>query len=270
MKEEQQKEADESEVKTIVEALVEPAEAVVVEKHKEDIVRWKPRTSIGLKVKNFEIKNIDGILDQGLKILEPQITDALLPNLKTELLFIGQSKGKFGGGARRIFRQTQKKSQEGNKPSFACFAVVGDNDGHLGAGSGKTKDTVPAREKAIRKAKLNIFKIRRGCGSWECSCREPHSIPFEVAGKSGSVGIRLLPAPKGKGLCIEKECAKILSIAGIKDVWSKTSGKTNTKLNLVKACIAALQNLMKIKINSKIAEKSGIVEGSIKKTEVSA
>ncbi|MBW3001789.1 30S ribosomal protein S5 [Candidatus Woesearchaeota archaeon] len=222
---------------------------------------WKPKTSVGKQVQSGEITDIDVILDSGKRILEPQIADALLPGLQKELLLVGQSKGKFGGGSRRIFKQTQKKTPEGNNPSFACFAVVGNEDGYVGGGFGKSKDTVPAREKATRNAKLNVFKIRRGCGSWECGCKTPHSIPFEVSGKCGSVCIRLIPAPKGKGLCIEPECAKILKLAGIRDVWSKTFGQTKVKTNLVKACMDALKQLMKVKVNPNKYAALGIAEG---------
>jgi small subunit ribosomal protein S5 len=182
--------------------------------------------------------------------------------MESELLLIGQSKGKFGGGSRRIFRQTQKKTPEGNKPSFACFAAVGNFDGYVGAGNGKSKDTVPAREKATRTAKLNVFKIRRGCGSWECGCKTPHSIPFAVEGKCSSVKIKLMPAPKGKGLCVEPECAKILRLAGVKDVWSKTFGQTRNKTNLIKACIAALRQLNIVKVQTNKKKDLGILEGS--------
>jgi small subunit ribosomal protein S5 len=175
---------------------------------------------------------------------------------------IGQSKGKFGGGSRRLFKQTQKKTPEGNKPSFSSFAVVGDGDGHVGGGLGKSKDTLPAREKAVRAAKLAVFRIRRGCGSWECGCRTPHSIPFAVEGKCGSVHVRLMPAPKGKGLTIEKECQKVLRLAGIKDVWSKTSGQTRVKQNLVFALLAALRQLSEVKLKHAYVDQLGMIEGS--------
>src|SRR3989338_336 len=128
---------------------------------------WKPKTELGKKVKNGDISTIDYILDRGLPLLEPQIVDMLLPGLQVDLLEVGQSKGKFGGGKRSIWRQTQKKSKEGNKPSFATVAVCGDGNGYVGIGLGKAKETVPAREKATRKAKLNIIKIKRGCGALE-------------------------------------------------------------------------------------------------------
>ena len=206
-------------------------------------------------------------MDNGLKILEPEIVDVLLPTLSNELLLIGQSKGKFGGGQRRVFKQTQKKTQEGNKPKFATMAVVGNGDGFVGIGYGKSKETVPAREKAIRKAKLNIIKIRRGCGSWQCGCKEPHTIPFKVEGKCGSVRIKLMPAPKGAGLRIQKECQKILKLAGIKDVWSRTKGQTKSSINLINACLDALKNLMKTRVGEEYTKILGIEEGSIKKEE---
>ncbi len=63
--------------------------------------------------------------------------------------------------------------------------------------------------------------------------------------------MRLMPAPKGTSLVIEKECAKILVHAGIKDIYSKTKGHTATKLNLVKACFDALKKLSKIKTSAR-------------------
>ena len=226
---------------------------------------WKPKTSLGMKVKREEIDNIDYILDNRLKILEHEIVDILMPDLVTDLLLVGQSKGKFGGGQRRVFRQTQKKTQEGNKPKFGTFAIVGNEDGYVGIGYGKSKETVPAREKATRNAKQNIIKILRGCGSWQCGCKNPHSVPFSVEGKYGSVKIRLIPAPRGTGLCIEKECGKVLKIAGIKDVWSQTFGQTKTKINLIYACFDALKKLTEIKLQKETAKNLGIVEESISK-----
>ena len=211
------------------------------------LASWIPKTEFGKQVKSGEIKDIDVILEKGGKILESEIVDSLFPDLEYELITIGQSKGKFGGGKRSIWKQTQKKTREGNKPKFATVAVVGNRKGYVGIGYGKAKETVPAREKAIRQAKLNLIKVKYGCGSWDCACGEIHSIPFKVSGKCSSVIVELLPAPKGTNLCIHKELRKILTLAGIKDVYSKTYGKTNTQLNLVKACIAALKQLSMVK-----------------------
>ena len=248
--------------------VVEPIEEEEIEKVPEakatlNLESWKPKTSIGMKVKSNEIINIDAILDNGLKILEPEIVDLLLPNIGSDLLLIGQSKGKFGGGKRRVFKQVQKKTAEGNKPKFLTMAVVGNQNGYVGIGKGKSKETVPAREKALRAARLGVIKIRRGCGSWQCGCGEAHTIPFKVEGKCGSTIIVLYPAPKGTGLKVEKECAKVLKLAGIKDVWSKTRGQTGTKLNLITACFEALRKLMSTKINPQVTGSIGIVEGKI-------
>ena len=228
-----------------------------------NIDSWQPKTSIGKKVKLREITDIAEILDNGQSILEAEIVDVLLPNIESELLLIGQSKGKFGGGKRRIFKQVQKKTAEGNKPKFLTMAAVGNCNGYIGIGRGKSKETVPAREKSLRNAKLNVIKIRRGCGSWQCGCGEPHTVPFRVQGKCGSSIITLFPAPKGTGLKIEKECSHLMRLAGITDVWSKTRGQTKTKQNLLMACFDAIQKLMSTKINQGVSKSLSIVEGQI-------
>ena len=225
---------------------------------------WKPKTELGRKVKNREITDLGEILDMGYKILEPEVVDFLLPNLESELLEVGQSKGKFGGGKGSIWKQTQKKTSEGNTITFSACAIVGNKDGYVGMGFAGAKETVPAREKAIRNAKLNIIKIRRGCGSWACGCKGNHSIPFEASGKSSSVSMFLMPAPRGADLQIEKKCSKVLHLAGIKDVYSRTQGQTSTKLNLFTACFKALKNLTKMKVQEQNVAELGIVEGKVK------
>lgn len=225
---------------------------------------WVPKTELGKKVANGEITDIDEIFASGKRILEVEVIDFLLPGLESELLLIGQSKGKFGGGARRVFKQTQKKTKEGNKPSFATMAVVGNRDGYVGVGYAKAKETVPAREKSFKRARLNLFRIKRGSGSWLSSTTEPHSIPFAVSGRCGSVRLTLMPAPVGKGLIIEKECKKVLELAGIKDIWSKSVGQTGTKTNMVKACVAALKKLNKYKLSAKKEKELSIVSGNKK------
>jgi len=217
------------------------------EKEKEkdaEIASWLPKTKLGKEVKSKKIKNIDEILESNQKILEEQIVDSLL-NLKSDLISIGQSKGKFGGGKRRAWKQTQRKTKEGNIPTFSTLAVVGDENGHVGIGFGRAKETLPARDKAIRKAKLGILKVKRGCSSFDCACDEPHSLPFKVEGKSGSVRIILIPAPQGTGLVVARELKKVLSLAGIKDIYSKTFGSVRTTTNLVRACIDALKKTNK-------------------------
>ncbi|MGM5482492.1 MAG: 30S ribosomal protein S5, partial [Nanobdellota archaeon] len=91
-----------------------------------------------------------------------------------------------------------------------------------------------------------------------------HTIPFKVTGKCGSVEVTLIPAPKGTGLCVEKETAKILKLAGIQDVWSKTRGKTNTKVNHIKACLTALKKLASTKVRVQDVKTLNLSEGKSK------
>lgn len=215
---------------------------------KEKLDNWVPVTQLGKDVRAGKIENIDEIFAEGKKIMEPEIVDLLIKNLKTDSLFIGQAKGKFGGGKRRAFRQTQKKTKEGNVLTFGVMAVVGDGHGHVGLGYGRASETLPAKEKAVRNAKLNIVKILRGCASYDCSCDEVHSIPSTVEGKCSSVKVKLMPAPQGTGLVISDEMKKILIAVGIKDIYSKCLGKTRTTFNAAKACMNALKKLGDIKL----------------------
>src|SRR3989338_4357760 len=226
--------------------------SVTTEKVADDLrTKWNPKTDLGKKIKEGKIVDMNEILDQGTPIFETEIVDILVPTLESDLLLIGQAKGKFGGGQRRVFRQTQKKTAEGNKPNFGTCVVVGNRDGYIGVGYGKSKETVPARDKAQRNAKLKIQRIRRGCGSWQCGCGESHSIPYAVEGKCGAIKVRLMPAPKGKGLVAQRELQKILKLAGIQDIWTKTYGNTAQTVNLVRACVDALNKLVEMKIKEK-------------------
>ena len=154
---------DATDLKELEEMKKEPVEEKKKpwERNKKPAEAWEPKTKLGEEVKSGKIKNIDEILKSGRKILEAEITDYLLNNLKSDLISIGQSKGKFGGGKRRAWRQTQRKTEEGNVPTFSAMAIVGDENGHIGYGYGNSMETLPARDKSLRKAKLNIIKIRR-------------------------------------------------------------------------------------------------------------
>ena len=231
----------EDKAEVVKEILEEKKPKTEAEKTEErNLVAWEPKTKLGQEVRNGKIKNIDEIIDNKRKILEEQIVDTLL-DLKKDLILIGQAKGKFGGGKRRAWRQTQKKTKEGNVAIFSAMAVVGDGKGHVGIGIGKAKETLPARDKAERKAKLNLIKIRRGCASFDCDCSELHTVPLKVMGKSGSVRVVLIPAPQGTGLVAAGEIKKVLKLAGIKDVYTKTFGKQRTTFNLIGATFEALK-----------------------------
>ncbi len=218
-----------------------PEVEVKIEPVRHDpVASWNPKTQVGKDVKSGKIHSIDEILLTKKRILEPEIVDSLI-TVEKDLLLVGQSKGKFGGGKRRAWRQTQKKTMEGNVLTFSSMAIVGDRNGHVGIGLGKSKETLPSREKAVRTAKLNVVYVKRGCGHFDCSCIELHSIPHVVEGRCGSVRIKLIPAPQGTGLVIGDECKKILRLAGIKDIYSYTQGQGRTTINSAKACMDALK-----------------------------
>ncbi len=241
-------------------------ETAAIEVSSEEVIEtplrdedWTPKTELGRKVQRGEITSLEQIFESNKKILEDKIVDILMPDMKVELINIGQAKGKFGGGKRRAFRQTQKKTREGNKPHFATYCVVGNENGIIGIGYGKAKEVVPAREKALRAAKLNVFKIRRGSGSWETTVPGQNSIPFKVTGKAGSVTVTLMPAPKGTGIVAEPELAKILRLAGIQDVWAKIRGHTVSKINMVLAAERALKKLNTTKVKEEYKKQLGII-----------
>ena len=191
---------------------------------------WVPRTRLGWMVKEGKISSIKEIFDANMVIQEPEIVDYLLPDLKHEVVDVNI---------------VQKQTDAGEMTRFRVLVVVGNFDGYVGIGLGKAKQVRQAIGKAIRNAKLNIIPVRRGCGSWACSCTEPHSVPFTVMGKSGSVRISLIPAPKGTGLVAGDAAKVVLRYAGIRDVWTWSRGETRTTINFVSAVYNALKNTYK-------------------------
>uniref|UniRef100_A0A7C2V965 Small ribosomal subunit protein uS5 n=1 Tax=Ignisphaera aggregans TaxID=334771 RepID=A0A7C2V965_9CREN len=194
------------------------------------IESWTPRTKVGMLVKEGKITSIDQIFALNLPILEPEIVDILLPGLKQEILDVNL---------------VQKMTDAGRVSRFRVVVVVGNEDGYVGLGIGKARQLRVAIEKAVLDAKLNITPVRRGCGSWSCSCNQPHSVPFRVGGEAGSIEIELIPAPLGTGLVAGAVAQKVLALAGIRDVWTWTRGETRTTINFVKAVYNALRNTNK-------------------------
>lgn len=192
-----------------------------------NIEEWKPRTKVGQLVKEGKITSLKEIFEKNLVITEPEIVDALLPNLKYEVIDI---------------KIVQKQTDAGEISRYKVLIVMGNYDGYVAIGTGKAKQLRVAIQKAIRDGKMNVIPIRRGCGSWECTCGEAHSLPFTVVGKAGSVEVVLKPAPKGTGLVVGSVLKTLLSYAGIKDVWSFSRGETRTTENLIRAGYNALYN----------------------------
>lgn len=87
-------------------------------------------------------------------------------------------------------------------------------------------------------AKLNLIPIRKSY--WGNKIGNTHTVPCKVTGKSGSVKVRLIPAPRGAGLVAPPVTKKLFQFAGLQDVYTKTEGTTRTRGNFIKAAYAAL------------------------------
>jgi small subunit ribosomal protein S5 len=169
---------------------------------------------------------MEEIFVEGFKIREPEIVDLLLPDLQEEVISINL---------------VQKQTDAGEKSQFKAIVAVGNRNGYIGLGGGKARQVRSAIEKAAANARLNITFVRRGCGSWECGCGRPHSILFQTTGKCGGVETILVPGPRGLGLVAGETAKLILSLAGIKDCWTRSFGSTRTIPSFAYAVFDALQ-----------------------------
>jgi len=188
---------------------------------------WVPKTKLGKMVQSGQALSLDDVFTQGLRVMEPEIVDVLLPGLKQEVLGIGF---------------VQKQTDAGEKSRFRAVVAVGDNNGYLGVGDGKAKQVRTAIDKATLQAKLKVIPVRRGCGSWECGCGRSHSLPFRVTGKCGSVRVDIVPGPRGLGLVGGEIVKTVLTLAGVRDCWTRTYGSTSTLASTAFAVYDALRN----------------------------
>jgi len=186
-------------------------------------------------------------LETGIPLRESEIVDLLLPDIQDEVIDVNM---------------VQRMTDSGRRVRFVITVAVGNNDGYVGLGQAKGKEVGSSIRKAIENAKLNIIEIRRGCGSWECGCGKPHTVPYAIKGKSGSVEIVFKPAPQGIGLATGDVAKKMLKLAGIKDCWAFTKGKTKTTVNYAKAVYDALQKNTQMRVMNNEIRKIGILSGS--------
>lgn len=210
---------------------------------RRDDSEWFPRTKLGELVKGGKIKSMTEALKSDHPLREPQIVDTLMgEDLVDEVLKVNM---------------VQRMTDSGRRTRFSITVVVGNGNGYVGLGSARGKEVGPTIKKAIDNAKLNMIELVRGCGSWECGCMTPHSLPFRVIGKSGSTQVTLKPAPRGVGLAVGDVAKKILKLAGIKDAWGFSRGQTKTTVNNAKAVMGALKetNLMKVQKSKRIELK---------------
>jgi small subunit ribosomal protein S5 len=206
---------------------------------------WEPQTRLGRKVAEGEIDSMREALNAGLPLKEPELVDQLVPDLEDEVLDINM---------------VQRMTDSGRRVKFRCVVVVGNRNGLVGYAEGRDDQVGGAIQKAIEIGKLNLIDVSRGCGSWECGCGRPHTVALRTTGKAGSVEVELRPAPRGLGLAGGETVRKVLELAGIEDIWTRSSGNTRTTVNFAKASFNALQNTAQARVPQRAFEKREVIE----------
>ncbi len=234
----------------LIQAGVKPKLDVSEELRKVEEARggdWVPKTRLGRLVRQGQITSMSQALASGLPLREPEIVDVLLPDLGDDVTSVNM---------------VQRMTDSGRRVRFSIQAVVGNRDGFVGVGMAKGKEVGPSIRKAIDNAKLNLIEVRRGCGSWECGCGTPHTVPFEVLGKAASAEITVKPAPRGVGLAVGIIAKKVLTLAGIKDAWGFARGQTRTTVNAAQAAYNAMKNTSQTRLSPMQLTRVKIVSGA--------
>lgn len=130
-------------------------------------------------------------------------------------------------------KRVTKVVKGGRNFRFSALVVVGDENGYVGAGLGKSTEIPDAIKKAIEDAKKNLIYVPRD---------KNDSIPHEYIGEFGSARVLLKPAAEGTGVIAGGPARAVLELAGIRNIRTKSLG-SNNKRNVVNATIEALKHL---------------------------
>ena len=141
-------------------------------------------------------------------------------------------------------KRVTKVVKGGRNMRFAALVVVGDKNGHVGAGLGKAAEVPEAIRKAKEDAIKKLVKV---------DINENGSIPYDYTGKFVSASVLLKSSPEGTGIIAGGPARKVLELAGYKNIRTKSLG-SNNKQNVV---LATIEGLKAIKSPEEIANLRG-------------